>query len=164
MIAASADDLLAYLADLIETAERFGATVLPPSDADEVAWEQDGDDLVLDLATRLPAPRRSRDVDLVLQERWRARARDEWVLVEYGYELRHHELDYRRALHRHDVEYFVRTFDVATHEHCEATIGLTVCSHYAGEPVSGAIDGFRRLYDVWLTNTKPDCSQLRCLG
>jgi hypothetical protein len=167
MIAASTDELLTYLADLIETAERFGATVLPPGDADDVAWEQDGDDLVLDLATRLPAHRRSRDVDLVLQERWSPRtrdARDAWVLVEYGYELHHHELDYRRALHRHDVEYFVRTYDVATHEHCEATMGHVVCGHYSGQPVSGAIDGFRRLYNVWLSNTKPDCPQLHCLG
>jgi hypothetical protein len=164
MIAATTDELLAYLADLIEIAERFGATVLPPDDAEDVAWEQDGDDLVLDLATRLPAPRRSRHVDLVLQERWSPTARDEWVLVEYGYELRHHELDYRRALHRHDVGYFVRAHDVATHEHCEATMGHAVCGRYAGEPVNGAIDGFRRLYSVWLSNTKPDCSRLRCLG
>lgn len=164
MIAASTDELLTYLADLIETAERFGATVLPPGDADDVAWAQDGEDLVLDLATRLPAHRRSRDVDLVLQERWSPGTRDQWVLVEYGYELRHHELDYRRALHRHDVEHFVRTHDVATHEHCEAAMGHAVCGHYSGEPVSGAIDGFRRLYNVWLSNTKPDCSQLHCLG
>lgn len=164
MIAASTDDLLTYLADLVETAERFGATVLPPDDADDVAWEQDGDDLVLDLATRLPAHRRSGDVDLVLQERWSRGTRGEWVLVEYGYELRHRELDYRRALHRHDVEYFVRTYDVATHEHCEATLGHVVCGHYSGEPLSGAIDGFDRLYNVWLSNTKPDCSRHHCLG
>ena len=86
------------------------------------------------------------------------------MLVEYGYELRHLELDYRRALHRHDVEYFVRTFDVATHEHREAAMGVAACGHYAGEPVSGAIDGFRRLYNAWLSNAIPDCSQLRCLG
>ncbi len=166
MIAASTDELLTYLADLIETAERSGATVLPPDDADDVAWEQDRDDLVLDLATRLPAHRRSRDVDLVLQERWSPSTRDPrdaWVLVEYSYELHHHELDYRRALHRHDVAHFVRTHDVATHEHCEATMGHVVCGRYSGEPVSGAIDGFRRLYNVWLSNTKPDCSQLHCL-
>ena len=164
MIAASTDQLLTYLADLIETAERFGATVLPPHDADDVAWEQDGGDLVLDLATRLPAGSRSRHVELVLQERWSPSPRGDWALEEYAYELRHHELDYRRALHRHDVESFVRTHDVATHEHCESTMGHVACAHYSGEPVSGAIDGFRRLYNVWLSNGKPDCSQLHCLG
>ena len=100
----------------------------------------------------------------MLQERWGPTAQDEWVLVEYGYELRHHELDYRYALHRHDVGYFVRAHDVATHEHCEATMGHAVCGHHAGEPVNGAIDGFRRLYGIWLSNTKPDCTRLRCLG
>jgi len=163
MNTATTDELLTYLADLIETAERFGATVLPPHDADDVAWEHGDDDLVLDLATRLPVPRRSRDVDLVLRERWRPETRGGWVLVEYGYELRDHELDYRRALHRHDVEYFVRTHDVATHEHCEATMGHVACGHYAGPPVGGAIEGFSRLYNAWLSNTKPDCSRLRCL-
>lgn len=164
MIAATTDELLTYLADLIETVERLGVVVLPPDDADDVDWERDGDDLMLDLATRLPASRHARTVDLVLQERWSPIERGRWVLAAYGYELRHHELDYRRALHRHDVDYFVRTYDVATHEHCEATMGHEVCSHYGGEPVRGAIDGFGRLYDAWLTSSKPDCSRLRCLG
>ena len=163
MIATSTDGLLTYLADLIETAERFGATVLPPHDADDVGWERDGDDLVLDLATRLPADSRSRVIDLAIQERWSPSSRDSWSLVEYAYELRHNELDYRRALHRHDVDYFVRTRDVAVHEHCEATMGHVDCSHDSGEPVSGAIDGFRRLYDLWLSNAKPDCLHLHCL-
>jgi hypothetical protein len=66
----------------------------------------------------------------------------------------------RRALHRHDDEYFVRIHDVATHEHCESTMGHIACAHYSGLPVSGAIDGFRRPYNVWLSNGKPDCSQL----
>jgi len=43
-------------------------------------------------------------------------------------------------------------------------MGSVVCGHYSGEPVSGAIDGFRRLYNAWLSNSKPDCSQLHCLG
>lgn len=161
MITATTDDLLTYLSDVIETAERFGATVLPPNDAADVGWDQDDESLVMDLATRLPVARRSQYVDLVLRERWRPAGEDRWALDEYDYELRHHELDYRRALHRHDVDYFVRTYDVATHEHCEATMGQVVCGHYAGDPVSGALDGFMRLYDVWLENAKPDCLSRR---
>jgi hypothetical protein len=43
-------------------------------------------------------------------------------------------------------------------------MGHAVCGHYAGEPAADAIDEFLRLYGVWLANTKPDCSELRCLG
>ncbi len=163
MITASTGELLGYLADVIAEAERYGATVLPPDDGDEVVWARDGDDLVMDVACRLPVDRGSAPVDLVLQERWRPHGRD-WRMAEYGYELRHHQLDYRRALHRHDEEYFVRTHGVATHEHCESTMGHEACGHYAGEPVRGALDGLFRLYNVWLSGQKPDCSTLRCLG
>jgi hypothetical protein len=165
VIEATTDEILGYLADVIERAERFGATVLPPNDAETVAWERDGDDLFMDLAVHPPVGRRARLVEIVLRERWRAVGSDRWELAEYGYELRHHELAYRRALHRHDVDYFVRTYGVATHEHCEATMGNPVCGHYlANPPCRGALDGFDRLYGVWLTGTKTDCSQLRCLG
>ena len=58
----------------------------------------------------------------------------------------------------------MRTYDVATHEHCETTTGHVVCSHYTGEPVNGAIDGFNRLLDVWLEASKPDSFHLRCLA
>lgn len=163
MIEATTAELLGYFADVIERAERFGATVLPPNDRDEVAWERDGDHLVMNIGIRPAIGRRSRLVEIVLQEQWRALGGDRWRYVEYNYELRNHELDYRRALHCHAVEYFVRTHGVATHEHCEAFMGQELCSHYAGVPVEGALDGFSRLYDVWLTGSKPDCSALRCL-
>jgi hypothetical protein len=165
VIEATAEDLLDYLANVIERAERLGATVLPPNDAETVAWERHGDELVMDLVVRPPVGSRSRLVEMVLQERWRAVGGDRWELAEYGYELRDHELDYRRAFHRHDVDHFVRGCGVATHEHCEATMGRPACSHYmAIPPCLGALDGFDRLYGVWLAGTKPDCSQLRCLG
>jgi hypothetical protein len=164
MITASTEDLLAYLADVIEVVERYGATVLPPNDGEEVQWARVGDDLVMDIEARLPASHRSADADLDLQERWSPRAPAQWILVEYGYDLRDRELGYRRALHRHDADQFVRAWDVATHEHCETTLGYAVCGHYAGEPAADAIDGFLRLYGEWLANAKPDCSELRCLG
>ncbi len=95
---------------------------------------------------------------------WQLTGPDEWVRVEHAYELRHHELVYRRAFHRHDQDHFVRLYGVATHEHCEATLGLEVHGDYVGPPVADAFDGFRRLYDTWLMDRKPDCRALTCLG
>lgn len=165
MTLASADQLLVYLADLVEELERYGVTLLPPDDSDEITLGQEHDgSLIIDLEGRLPMPRRSGDVDLELFERWQPTGRDLWVCVEYAYELRHHELGYRRAFHRHDEAYFVRMYGVATHEHCEATMGLPSCGHYYGPPVADAPGAFRRLYDLWLTEQKPDCLALTCLG
>lgn len=197
MILASADDLLAYLADLVDELERYAITLLPPADADEIALAREPDgSLVVELAGRLPVPPRSAPVELDIFERWRPAAeaglptpdaghpagarrsanptrsrvtpgrtlRDAWACVEYGYELRHHELGYRRALHRHDEAWFVRLLGVATHEHCEATIGVATCSHYEGRPVADGFDAFRRLYALWLTDERPACDDLTCLG
>jgi len=162
---ASADELLVYLADLVEELERYGVTLLPPDDSDEITLGQEHDgSLIIDLEGRLPMPRRSGDVDLDLFERWQPTGRDQWVCVEYRYELRHHELQYRRAFHRHDEAYFVRLYGVATHEHCEATMGLPSWGHYYGQPAADALGAFRRLYDLWLTDQKPDCLGLTCLG
>ena len=162
---ASADELLAYLADLVGELERFAVVVLPPDNGDEVTLGQEADSsLVVDLAGRLPVSPRSRDVDLELFERWRSTGPDEWTCVEYRHELRDHEIGYRRAFHRHDEGHFVRMHGVATHEHCEVTMGVEVCGHYHGLPVADAFEGFRRLYDTWLTDRAPDCLGLRCLG
>ena len=165
MTLASTDDLLAYLADLVEELERYAVTLLPPDDSDEIALGQDpSGGLVIDLEGRLPVARRSRDVDLELFERWQPVGPAQWACVEYTYEIRHHELGYRRALHRHDEDYFVRMYGVATHEHCEAMMGVEACGHYDGQPVADAFDGFRRLYSTWLVDQKPDCLALICLG
>jgi hypothetical protein len=162
---ASADDLLTYLADLVEELERYAVTLLPPDDGGEITLGQEPDgSLVIDLEGRLPASRRSGNVDLELFERWRPVVRGEWACVEYRYELRHHESGYRRAFHRHDVGAFVQAFGVATHEHCEATMGVEVCGHYFGRPVGDAFDAFDRLYGLWITGQKPDCAALTCLG
>lgn len=58
---------------------------------------------------------------------------------------------------------FVLAFGVATHEHCEATMGVPTCGHYSGEPVADALDGFVRLYTIWLMGLNPDRSALSCL-
>ena len=165
MTLASRNDLLVYLADLVEELERYAVTLLPPGDRDEIRLgrERDGS-LVIDLEGRFPTSRQSRGADLELFERWQLIDRDQWACVEYKYELRNHDIGYRRALHRHDESQFVRMYGVATHEHCEATIGVEACGHYYGQPIADAFDAFFRLFDTWLTDQKPDCLALNCLG
>jgi hypothetical protein len=162
VIEATTDALLGYLADVIERAERYGAHVQPPNDAPEVEWDRAGEDLLMDLDVRPQIDGGTR-AQITLQERWRPIGQDRWELAEYGYELRDFHLDYRRALHQHDLDYFVRRFGVASHEHCEAVMGHETCGHYAGAQCYGALDGLERLYVVWTAGTKPDCLQMRCL-
>ena len=160
---ATTDRLLDYLADLVERIERYGAMVLQTND-DELGWgNDDRGDLLMDVRARPPLTVRSRSVQLTFQERWEPVGRDTWFRREYSYELRDHVRDYRRAFHRHDEARFVRTFDVVTHEHCEAPMGRAACAHYYCAPVASAMDALERLYDVWLTGAIPDCSALRCL-
>ena len=162
---ATGDALLSYLADLVEEIERFAVTVLPPNDSDEIALGREDDEaLVIDLECRPPLPPRSADVSIDVFERWRPAGQDLYERVDYRFELRHHELKYRRAFHRHDAEHFLGAYDVATHEHCESTIGVEVCGHFFGAPVADARDGFMRLYELWLRDEKPDCSVLHCLS
>lgn len=162
---ATSDNLQTFLADLVERLDSFAVTLLPPNEGDEIELgRQDDGSLVIDLEARLPAAHRSPDVNLDLFERWAPAGRDTFERTAYRFELRHLDLDYRRAYHRHDVDHFVRSFDVATHEHCETTIGVATCNHYHGAPLVDAVDGFSRLYDLWLTDAKPDCAALRCLA
>lgn len=165
MIAANRDALLVYVADLVERLDSFAMTLLPPDDADTVTLglESDGS-LVVDLQWRFPSAPRAQDTDLEIFERWAPAGTRRWVRSEYRYELRHHELQYRRAYHRHHEAFFVAAHDVVTHEHCESTLGVATCDHYAGDPVRDALDGAERLYGLWLTGARPDCSTLRCLG
>ena len=163
MIGATRDALLTYVADLVARLESFAMTLLPPDDADSVTLglESDGS-LVVDLQWRFPSAPRARHADLDVFERWSPAGTGRWNRSEYRYELRHHELQFRRAYHRHHAAFFVGAHDVATHEHCESTLGVAACDHYAGDPVLDAFDGVERLYGLWLTGAGPDCSTLRC--
>jgi hypothetical protein len=163
VIEATTNELLDYLAAVIERSERYGGVVQPPYDAPDVEWVRDGQDLLMDLDVRPLAGGRAR-AEITLQERWRPIGRDRWELAEYSYEIRDIGLDYRRAFHQHDVDHFVRRFGVVPHAHCEAVIGRPICGHYADEPCGGALDGLERLYVIWTAGAKPDCSQLRCLA
>ncbi|MBI3745187.1 MAG: hypothetical protein HY264_01420 [Chloroflexi bacterium] len=161
---ATADELLSYLADLVEEIEWMAVTVLPPNNKDEIELGREPDgSLVIDLECQPPARRRSAPVDMDIFERWRSIGQGHYERSDYQFELRHHELDYRRAFHRHDEEHFLAAYDVATHEHCEVTMGNVACGHYGGDPVVDAHDGFARIYDAWLANAKPDCAALACL-
>jgi hypothetical protein len=42
-------------------------------------------------------------------------------------------------------------------------MGVADCDHHRGPAVRDAFDGFRRRYDIWLADSKPDCSTLTCL-
>ena len=162
---ATENALLTYVADLVDAIERLAVTVLPPNDADEISLGREADGaLVIDLECRPPMSHRSADVHMDIFERWRPGVGNRYERVDYKFEIRHDERQYRRAFHRHHVEQFLQAFDVATHEHCEATLGVAVCSHYFGEPVADAEEGFMRLYELWLSDEKPDCSALPCLG
>lgn len=158
------DGLLTYLGDLVEEVERLGVTVLPPNDSDDIVLGREPDgSLVIDLECRPPLAPRARRVHIDLFERWRPFGRDRYERTEYAFEIRHEGLQYRRAFHRHHAEAFLRAFDVACHEHCEATMGAATCGHYFGEPVADARTGFLRLYALWLSDERPDCATLTCL-
>jgi hypothetical protein len=161
---ATSDELLTYLADLVEEIERMAITVLPPNEKDEIELGRDPDgSLVIDIECQPPASRRSAAVNIDIFERWRSIGQGQYERSDYKFELRHNQLDYRRAFHRHDAEYFLAAYDMATHEHCEVTLGHVACAHYGGDPVVDAHDGFARIYDAWLTNAKPNCPALPCL-
>ena len=162
MIEATTAELLDYLADVIERAERYGAIVQPPYDTPEVEWARAGGKLQMEIEIRPPVGRGAR-VEITLAESWRPIGPDRWELDAYAYELRDFELDYRRALHQHHRDDFVRFFGVATHEHCESVMGRPTCDHYAGVPCRDARDGLERLYVIWTAGAKPDCSQMRCI-
>ncbi len=158
-------DLAAYLSAIVQWGERYAVTFVGIDEADGLVLGREPDGaLVIDLEGRLPTPPRTRPAEIDVFERWRAVPGQGLVRAEYSFELRHRTLEYRRALHHHDEQHFVRQYQVATHEHCEATMGFVACGHNFGFPVQSAIDGMTRLYDIWQSGAKPDCSDLRCLG
>jgi hypothetical protein len=154
-------DLADYLVRFVAWAERL-AIAFVADDPLLLGREPDGA-LVIDLEGQLPARPQARPAELELFERWRPLPRHGLVRVEYRFELRNQEMSYRRAFHYHDEEHFVRQFGVVTHEHCEATMGVAACGHYFGYPVRDVFDAVTRLYDVWMSDARPDCSALRCL-
>ena len=87
---------------------------------------------------------------------------DVYARTRYEYELRDEARGYRRALHLHSPESFMRAYLVVVHEHCERPIGAKTCEHHEGSPVKDAFAGVGALIDAW-TGDPPDCRRLRCL-
>ena len=118
----------------------------------------------LDVTAELPWSTAGAAPTIRVREIWRPVGRPDAELAQYAYELLHPGLDDRRALHQHQPDAFLRAFGRREHEHCEVPIGRSPCEHVAGNPVRGALDGFRRLLEVLITGEPPDCRALRCLG
>ncbi len=151
-----------YLADIAELLERYGA-VLDFADEELVVERSPADYRSFELRSFLPDGRRPPRSVLGLREIWRPVGADEYERWEYGYELLDHVRDYRRALHLHDCDVFIRRFDVVVHEHCERPIGTIPCDHYAGQPIRDSYQAVEHLVATWVDPAGPDCEALPCL-
>ncbi len=63
----------------------------------------------------------------------------------------------------HDADWFVRTYRVVVHEHCERPIGTTHCDHFAGTPVRDGYEALDRLMETWTHDDPVDCTSYACL-
>lgn len=116
------------------------------------------------IAADLPGSGTPRSSELRFTERWtRAYLDQPWQLSQYAYELLDYERDTRVALHLHDAAWFIDTYRVVVHEHCERPIGHPTCRHYAGIPVSDSIDAVDRMLEIWTRDPPPDCGASVCL-
>lgn len=153
-------DLREHAARLAQRVASTGADLAQP----RIRYTRD--DLQADLSIRgdLPGSGMPKSTQVDLMERWVRRFRDRpWRLLEYAYELLDHERDVRFALHLHAQDWFVDTYRVVVHEHCESPIGTVRCSHYAGDPVADAYEAVDRLLEVWTRDVPLDCTALTCL-
>ena len=86
MIVASTEELLDYLAHLLERMEQLAVTAVAGDRDEEIAWLQDQDGrLVMDVYGHLPAEPHAEPAELVLQERWQPEGHGLWRLRDYGY-------------------------------------------------------------------------------
>ncbi|MEX1264363.1 MAG: hypothetical protein WEE66_10615 [Actinomycetota bacterium] len=153
--------LEAYLADVAELLERYGAVVDP--EVEPVIFASPSGARWFEVRADLwdgPLPARS---IVELREVWHPTADGAYERSEYEYELLDGVREYRRAFHLHDRDGFVRRFSVVVHEHCERPIGFSRCDHYAGLPVRDAFAGVELLVAAWVDPVDPDCEGLHCL-
>jgi hypothetical protein len=152
------EDLDRHVARLATIVWNHGAIVEGPH-----LDEYDDGALVFDLSGDLPGPDRPAPTAVVLRETWMPVATNRYRRAEYAYELIEHPLGRRRAFHAHDRSHFVDTFDVATHEHCEESLGAPTCEHYFGLPVD-AYAAVQRLMVAWGRPGPLGCDDLRCIA
>ena len=153
-------DLEAYARQLSQRVASTGADIVD----NQIAYG--AGDLVARVAViaDLPGGGYPKNSRLELSDSWARQDRDRpWRLYEYTYELLDHERDTRYALHLHSADWFVQTFHVAVHEHCENPIGNPACKHYKGEPVDSGYDAVERLLRIWTEDEPSLCGTLPCL-
>ena len=152
------EDLDRHVARLATIVWNLGALVEGPH-----LDQYDDGVFVVALSGDLPGPNRPARTEVVVREKWMPIATDRYRRAEYSYELIEHPLGRRRAFHAHDRGHFVDAFDVATHEHCEETLGAPACEHYFGLPVD-AYDAVRRFTLIWGRPGPLGCDSLRCMA
>ena len=153
-------DISAYAAQLARRIESTGADVLGPR-ITYVTGQLVAD---VSITAELPGSGFPRNSEMRLSERWSRPYLDQpWRLAEYAYELLDYERHARLALHLHDKAWFVDTYNIVVHEHCEAPIGDVHCRHYAGPPVSDSFDAVDRMLETWMDDRAPDCTAKTCL-
>ena len=157
----SGSALEGHVADVVELLERYGAVL--GRDADPHVKASPSGARWFDVHADLPSIERDRRATVAMREVWLPVAVDTFERSDYGYELLDPDRDLRRAYHLHDIEWFIRRYEVVVHEHCERPIGVARCAHYAGYPVRDAFAAVELLVDAWLDPAEPDCDALMCL-
>lgn len=152
-----------YISRVAELLERYGVVLDLQPDQDLVLDQSPSGAVSFEVRGFLPDGRKPPRSTLELREVWRPVAAGELERAEYEFELLDHERDIRRAFHRHDVDVFIRRFQVVVHEHCERPIGSAPCPHGAGNPVRDAYGGVELLVGLWVHPGVTDCAAMRCL-
>jgi len=162
LLLASAD-IEDYLLRVAELLERHGVVLDIEPTAPLVLEESPSGALSFAIRGYLPDGRIPPLSVLEVREVWRRLGPGHAERWEYQYELIDHERGVRRAFHMHDREDFLRRFQVAVHEHCEAPLGAAPCPHVAGLPVRDAFRGVELLLEAWIGPSLPDCASMTCL-
>jgi hypothetical protein len=156
-------DIEGYLSLVAELLERYGVVLDLEPGAPLVLEESPTGALSFVLRGYLPDGRVPPLSVVEVRELWRRSGSGQVERWGYAYELIDHERRVRRAFHMHDRDDFVRRFQVAVHEHCEAPVGAVRCPHIMGPPVRDAFRGVELLLQSWIDPVTPDFAAMTCL-